>query len=106
MSEENKRNDEKTDQTDWKLKFNDLLNTCQSEFKKTTQIGMKMLSASQSNAQLHDTYEALGRMLKEGIENETIKVENSDIEVLITKAKKLESDLELLESEVQNIKKG
>jgi outer membrane lipopolysaccharide assembly protein LptE/RlpB len=106
MSEENKRNNEKTDQTDWKLKFNDLLTTCQSELKKTTQIGMKMVTASQSNAQLHDTYEALGRMLKEGIENNTIKVENSDIEALVAKANKLETDLEFLESEVQTIKKG
>jgi hypothetical protein len=106
MSDENKPNNEKTDQTDWKLKINGLLNTCQSELKKTTQIGMKMLTASQSNADLHDTYEALGRLLKEAVENKTIEVENSDIEGLIAKANKLESDLEFLESEVQNIKKG
>ncbi len=106
MSDENKPNDEKTDQTDWKLKINGLLNTCQSELKKTTQIGMKMLTASQSNAELHETYEALGRLLKEGIENKSIEFKNSDIEGLIAKANKLESDLEYLESEVQNIKKG
>ena len=57
------------DNVDWKNKFNDLLNTCQTELKKTTQIGMKMLSASQSNAKLHETYEALGLWLKEAIEN-------------------------------------
>ena len=90
----------------WKTKLNDIVNTCQSELKKTTQIGMKMLSASQSNSELHDTYEALGRLLKEGIENQTINLENEEIDILIAKANKLEADLEGLESEVQNIKKS
>lgn len=102
----NEQNNQRQDHTDWKLKFNDLLQTCQSELKKTTQIGMKMLTASQSNADLHDTYEALGRLLKEGVEKGSIKVEDSDIENLIAKAAKLESQLENLETAVQDIKKG
>lgn len=94
------------DQTDWKSKFNELLGTCQSELKKTTQIGKKMLSASQSNADLHDTYEALGIIFKKYIEDDKIKIEDEEVEVLIQKAKRLESDLEGFESDVRNLKKS
>lgn len=93
-----------TDNTDWKLKFNDLLNTCQSEFKKTTKIGMKMLSASQSNSQLHETYEALGVWLKEAVESGKITVDDVEVEGLIARAKELESAMENFEKEVQEIK--
>lgn len=97
------KNDENID---WKNKFNDLLNTCQTELKKTTQIGMKMLSASQSNAKLHETYEALGLWLKEAIESDELKIEDQKVLDLIAEANQLESDLETFESEVQTIKKG
>ena len=91
---------------DWKDKFSDLINTCQTELKKTTQIGLKMVSASQSNAKLHDTYEALGVWLKEAVSSGEIKVENEDIVNLIALANKLEDEIHAYEEEVQNIKKG
>lgn len=94
------------DQTDWKSKFNELMNTCQTELKKTTQIGKKMLSASQSNAELHDTYEALGIILKKYIEEDKIKIEDEEVDVLIKKAKKLETDLDGFETDVRTLKKG
>jgi len=92
--------------TDWKDKFSELLNTCQTELKKTTQIGLKMVSASQSNAKLRDTYEALGVWLKEAVANGEIKIENEDVSNLIALANKLEAELHTYEEEVQNIKKG
>jgi anti-sigma28 factor (negative regulator of flagellin synthesis) len=91
---------------DWKLKLNDLVQTCQSELKKTTKIGMKMLSASQSNAQLHETYEELGHWLKNSIESGDLKIEDAKVIELIAKVRQLESELEGYEEEVQNIKKN
>ena len=90
---------------DWRDRFNDLLQTCQAEFKKTTKIGMKMLSASQSNTQLHETYEALGMWLKDAVEKEKLQVEDKDVLSLIAKIKELEDAMESFEREVQEIKK-
>ena len=95
-----------SDQTDWKSKFNELLDTCQSELKKTTQIGKKMLSASQSNAELHDTYKSLGILFKKCLEEGTIEVNNEEVSQLVAKATKLEADLEGFESDVQSLKKN
>lgn len=91
---------------DWKNKFSDLLNTCQSELKKTTQIGLKMVSASQSNAKLHDTYEALGQWLKEAVENGDITIQDEDVKNLLALANQLEEELKGYEQDVQDIKKG
>jgi hypothetical protein len=100
-------NTENKDETpDWKMKFNELVSTCQTELKKTTQIGMKMVSASQSNAKLHDTYEALGQWLKEAVSNGELEVKNEEVTNLLALATKLELDLQNYEDEVQNIKKG
>ena len=104
MNSENK-NSNKDQTSDWKLKINDLVNTCQTELKKTTQIGMKMLSASQANSQLHETYETIGRWLVESIEDESIKVDDDNVEALVSKVKDLEKNLAGLEEEVQEIKK-
>ena len=95
-----------TEQTDWKAKFNDLLDTCQSELKKTTQIGKKMLSASHSNAELSDIYKELGMKFKTMIENGEVSVDDAEITELIAKASKLEADLEGFESDVQSLKKN
>lgn len=90
---------------DWRERFNDLLQTCQAEFKKTTKIGMKMLSASQSNTQLHETYEALGMWLKDAVEKDNVKVEDKKVLALIAKVSELEKAMESFEREVQEIKK-
>lgn len=94
------------EQTDWKSKFNELLDTCQNELKKTTQIGKKMLSASQSNAELQDTYRALGVIFKQCLVDGTVKVDNPEIEELLATAAKLEADMEGFESDVQTLKKS
>lgn len=104
-TQDNHKSDKRNDQVDWKNRFNDLVSTCQSELKKTTKIGMKMLSASQSNAQLHETYEAIGRWLKSEVENQRINLDNTEIQDLIGKANQLESELESFENQVQDIKK-
>lgn len=98
--------DNKQNSSDWKNKFSDLLNTCQSELKKTTQIGLKMVSASQSNAKLHDTYEALGQWLKQAVDKGDIKIEDTDVQNLLNLVSQLEEELQSYEQDVQDIKKG
>ena len=94
------------EQTDWKSKFHELLDTCQNELKKTTQIGKKMLSATQSNAELQDTYKALGLIFKQCLDEGSIKVDNPEVTELLATAAKLEADLEGFESDVQTLKKN
>lgn len=102
----NQSNQNNTDSADWKGKINDLVNTCQSELKKTTKIGMKMISASQSNTQLHEGYESLGKWLFQEVEAGSISIDNEDILKVISKIKELEVQLKDYEQEVQDIKKG
>jgi phosphatidate phosphatase PAH1 len=93
-----------TDNTDWKLKFNDLIQTAQSEIKKTTQIGIKMLSASQSNAKLHETYEDIGKWYVDKFNSGELKTEDEKIINLVGQVKELQEQLEGFEKDVQDIK--
>jgi ubiquinone biosynthesis protein UbiJ len=93
-----------TNNSDWMNKFQEVINSCQVELKKTTQIGMKMLSASQSNAQLHETFEALGHLTREAIRNGELKWESERVNQLLNKIDKLENELENFEFEVRSLK--
>lgn len=108
MNTQNKNENNKNSQsdvTDWRIKLNDIVNTCQSELKKTTKIGMKMLSASQANSQLHESYEFLGKWLYSSLKSGKLKVEDEEVLNMIKKIATLEEDLNGLEKDVQNIKK-
>lgn len=94
----------KTEQSDWMNKFQELINSCQVELKKTTQIGMKMLSASQSNAQLHETYESLGVLVRQAIQSGSLNWNEPKVTELLDKIDNLETELEQFESEVREIK--
>lgn len=104
-TENEKQGPEEQDQ-DWKAKFNDLVQSCQNELKRTTQIGMKMLSASQSNAQLHEKYEELGRLAMQALEKGEIEWKSVEVEELTEKIAKLRETLEGLEKDVADIKKN
>lgn len=103
MSTEGKNSS--NNEPDWRDRLNNIVNTCQSEIKKTTKIGMKMISASQSNVQLHEAYEDLGKWLVEQVETGKLAITDDQITALIEKVKHLESELESYEQEVQDIKK-
>ena len=90
---------------DWRVKLNDLVNTCQTELKKTTKIGMRMISASQANAELQEIYQVLGKWLVEESNNGVLKVDDAEVRDLVAKVKTLESQLEGFEQDVQDIKK-
>lgn len=90
---------------DWKDKLNEIVQTCHTEIKKTTKIGMKMLSASQSNVQLHEVYEDLGKWLIDQNSRGKLEIKDEKVLALIEKVKNLENELESYEQEVQDIKK-
>ena len=90
---------------DWKGRFNDLMSTAQTELKKTTKIGMKMLSASQSNSQLHETYENMGKWLYSQIQENKIDITSEEVLEMVQKVRDLEEQLKEFEQEVQDIKK-
>lgn len=88
----------------WSNRFQELLQACQTELKKTTQIGMKMLSASQSNAELHEEHESLGQMVVDAIKNGELVWENEKVKAIIENIDKLKEELHAYEEQVQNIK--
>lgn len=105
MSTEGKKTSHSTSSgTDWKLKINDLVQTCQAEIKKTTKIGIKMLSASQSSAELHDIYEELGKWVFSQNKSGKILISDEKIQYLVKRVDELEAQLESYEKEVQDIK--
>ena len=107
MTDNNKKTEsDSQDNGDWKNRFNDLVQTCQTELKKTTKIGIKMLSATQSNSQLHESYEELGKWLLEEVKAERIKVDDVRIEGIISKINDLKVQLSEYEDDVQEIKKS
>jgi seryl-tRNA synthetase len=89
----------------WYDKFNELVTACQTEFKRTTQIGMKMVSASQSNAQLQEEYQLLGKMVAKAIKNGEIVWENEKVTQILDKISGLKNELKGYERQVQDLKK-
>ena len=93
-------------QSPWKNRVQEMLNICQEELKKTTEIGKKMLSASKANSELHETYELLGQEILKDIRNKKIKWENTEAQRLIKIIEQKEDLLENMETQVQDIKKN
>lgn len=89
----------------WKEKFSGLLNTCQDELKKTTEIGKKMFAASKTNSDIKENYEELGVILFKGLEDGSIKLESDKALKLCEQIKAWQKDLESIEADVQAIKK-
>lgn len=87
-------------------KFQEMINSCQVELKKTTQIGMKMLSASQSNAQLHECYESLGVLVREAMQAGKLNWTDEKVDSILNKIDQLETEMEQFESEVRDIKQS
>lgn len=93
-------------QPQWKDRINDIVQTCQEELKKTTEIGKKMLSASKTNSVLNESYEELGHLAFKACEKGELKWEHMRVQELINTIKKCEADLETIENDVSEIKKN
>lgn len=94
-----------TDNNEWKQKVQDLLGQFQEEVKKTTQIGMKMLSASKTNTCLNKNYEELGELAYEAIKNGDLIWDNGKVKELIDGIDGCLVNLSDIEKEVSEIKK-
>ena len=89
---------------DWKKRLSDVLNSCQGELKKTTEIGRKMLAASRRNSELKEAYEMLGLMAMSDVKNGKMQWNNTKAMDLIKKIEKFEEELQKMEGDVQDIK--
>jgi hypothetical protein len=86
-------------------KFQELVQVFQGELKKTTQIGMKMISASQSNTELKEIYEELGLMVAKALSANELTWKNDKVDEMLLKIETLKDELSNLEDAVQTIKK-
>lgn len=93
------------DKNQWKDKFQEILNVCQSELKRTTEIGKKMLSASKANSDLHEAYEDLGRLVEQCMNSKSLEWNNSEANEILSKIRDYKIHLEEIEGEVKEIKK-
>ncbi|TNF31091.1 MAG: hypothetical protein EP319_03195 [Deltaproteobacteria bacterium] len=89
---------------EWKSKVQELFQSAQDEFKRTTEIGRKMLSASKTNSNLHEAYEELGMLVAKEIKKGKLKWDNARVKELLCQINDCEKDLETIESEVKKIK--
>ena len=88
----------------WKLKVQEMLQICQDEIKKTTEIGKKMLSASKTNSSLHEAYEELGMLVVKALDKRELKWNNVRVLELVDRVKEYEKDLALIEGEMNKLK--
>lgn len=93
-----------TKDVQWKSKFNEIIETCQSELKRTTDIGKKMLSASKTNSTLHESYEEIGALVVKALKSGELTWENARIAEIMKTIEGCEKDLETMEKEVNNIR--
>lgn len=93
-------------QPQWKDRFSEMVQVCQEELKRTTEIGKKMLSASKTNTTLHESYEELGHIAFKAIEEGKFDFENARVKELVNTIRSCEFDLEKIENDVNDIKKN
>ncbi|PIP90437.1 MAG: hypothetical protein COW01_10045 [Bdellovibrionales bacterium CG12_big_fil_rev_8_21_14_0_65_38_15] len=91
-------------QPHWRSKFNEIVQVCTDELKKTTEIGKKMLNASKTNSSLHEAYEELGVLVAKAIEKKQLDWDNPRALELISKIKRCQTNLHDIETEVNKIK--
>lgn len=85
-----------------KVKF--LISSCHEEIKKTTSIGKKMLSASKTNTDLHQTYEELGNLAYNMIKSGELEWNHRKVHDLVKQVDILEEELAEIEEEVKKLK--
>jgi hypothetical protein len=91
---------------DWKKTFQEMLQSAQVELKRATKIGKKMVVASHTTSEIHSAYESLGKIVKKSIEEGSLDWKHVQVEKLIRKINQLENEMQLLEDELQKIKKS
>ena len=90
---------------DWQFKFKKIMRDCQDEITKATVIGKKMITATQTNSELHSCYEELGKLAQKHLKAGLLEWENPRVDELLADIEKCEKDLAHIENQVQDIKK-
>lgn len=90
---------------DWQFKFKKIMRDCQDEITKATVIGKKMITATQTNSELHSCYEELGKLAHKHLKAGLLEWENPRVDELLADIEKCEKDLAHIENQVQDIKK-
>ena len=88
----------------WSKKFIQVLQHCQDELKKTTEIGKKMISASKTNSELHELYEALGKRVYKSLKENSLDPEDPAYQDFVQQIDDLQKELESMEGDVNKIK--
>ncbi len=88
----------------WKSRFNEIVQTCQSELKRTTDIGKRMLSASKTNTTLHESYEEIGVLVVKALKSGELNWDNPRVAEIMRTIEGCEKDLEMMEKEVNKIR--
>lgn len=88
----------------WKERFNYFLKNCHDEFRKTTVIGKKMISASRINNSLRESYVELGMLTVEAIRNSELDWDSRRARELLEMISSYEEDLKTMEIEVEDLK--
>ncbi|MFW5887917.1 MAG: hypothetical protein ACOCUH_03880 [Bacteriovoracia bacterium] len=88
----------------WVDRFNEVMNNCQEEVKKITQIGKNMVSASQTSNNLKELYEQLGQTTESLVKTGQLDSDNETIVQLLEKIANCQEELKNIEEEVQRIK--
>lgn len=87
-----------------KNKVQQIFQSCQTELKRATEIGKKMLNASRENTELHEAYEQLGVLIYKAMKAGELKWDKPKVTELMSVIDKCEKNLESIEAQVQKIK--
>jgi hypothetical protein len=89
----------------WRKKALGVLQACETELRRTTAIGVKMLHASRASTELHETYEELGKMAIKAMEEGELDWPSLRVKSLVNRARELEAELSDMEVQVRDLKK-
>jgi len=89
---------------EWKKKLHGLMRGCQDELSKATNIGKKMITASQTNSCLQEKYIELGKLATKHLKAGILEWENPRVDELLDEIEDCKKDLQSIEEEVHEIK--
>ena len=88
----------------WKAVLQEMMSNVQGEIKKTTDIGIKMFSASKTNSCLKDSYEELGRLVAKELNEDRLDWKHTKLEVLLKTITDCEESLVEIEKNMNKVR--
>lgn len=92
-------------QSDLKIKLQQLMDKLQEEVKKTAKIGVKMISASKTNTELNKYYEELGEYFYCALKKGDLTCDHSEVKKLMDQIDAKVSELDELHRDMHHIKR-